>query len=245
MAGMVSKGLDSYNSRQERKAAEMAAEREAEQAQRAEERERRRREYEKEQRRYELENIVWGDDFKRKSYLEKIEFLIYQYFYYTHITDSEILGKLRKTSNAKSSDPLYQTWIAKLEENRPSKSASIAEKFNPKPEHNPKLCAREFVALFPDPEPERLAARLERARLRKERQREREEKIKAIVAADEQDKINGTGRWDYSQVRKNKWVALALAISLGLFGAQYFYMGKKFLGWCLCGLVVCSFFSYY
>ena len=86
------------------------------------------------------------------------------------------------------------------------------------------------------------AARLERARLRKERQREREEKIKAIVAADEQDKINGTGRWDYSQVRKNQWVALALAISLGLCGAQYFYMGKKFLGWCLCGLVVCSFF---
>lgn len=239
-SALASSALDAYESRNAKKAAQMAAEREEWQAERQREREEKRKEYVDQQRKWDLENIIWGDSFKQAPYKEKIRTLVDQYFYNESIKDHELIDKLRRTANIKREDPQLTAWLYKVNENRPQKPVSITQQFNPNPGQDPKIYANEFVSLFEDPEPALRAARI----AREKKEKEREALIEKARETDEQDKYNGIGRWDASKVKKNKWTAFLLSLFLGLYGAQYFYMGKKTTGYLELSITILALLTY-
>lgn len=249
VSGIASSALDAYERKTAEKAAKMAEEREAWQAKRQREREEERARYAKERRKNDLETLVWGGSFKKASYSEKIRTLVDQYFYDHSLEDHEVIGKILETAYIKSSNPKFKQWKNKVDSVRPQKPVSVAQRFNPPEGQDPKIYDEEFVMLFPDPAPRIEAEKLAKEKkakqeeeLKEKKAKQKEELRKKALEADEQDKANGVGRWDYTKVRKNKWTAFALSLFLGFYGVQYFYMGKKIYGFAELGLTLLCFF---
>lgn len=235
VGGVMSAVLDARQARQDRKVAEMAEERDREHQAREAARERRRQEDREKRHKYELENIIWGPSFKRESYMGKIRRLMYDYFYCEALRDYEVIDKLIETADISKRDPRFKAWLEKVNSHRPQKPVDTIVRLHPQTGQDPEEYAKEFVSIFTEEDLEarlqerrqKEALRREKARLRKQQEEEARE---AVRKADEQDRIEGKGRWDISKVTKSKWVAFTLTLLLGWTGAQYFYIRKKWLG---------------
>ena len=163
ISGVISKGLDSYNSRQERKAAEMDAEREAWQAQRDAEREEERRALEafRNSREYKVKCIL-GDE-GQLSYQNWINHLLTSVSLYSlsiaeiapylydsaiyggdelseqdNFTPSSYLSTLNSITQKCNNDAVFTEWLKKFELNTENKSTEEWSK--------------DFIIKFPDPE---------------------------------------------------------------------------------------------
>lgn len=235
VGGVMSAVLDARQARQDLKVAEMAEERDREHQAREAARERRRQEDREKRHKYELENIIWGPSFKRESYMGKIRRLMYDYFYCEALRDYEVIDKLIETADISKRDPRFKAWLEKVNSHRPQKPVDTIVRLHPQTGQDPEEYAKEFVSIFTEEDLEarlqerrqKEALRREKARLRKQQEEEARE---AVRKADEQDRIEGKGRWDISKVTKSKWVAFTLTLLLGWTGAQYFYIRKKWLG---------------
>lgn len=231
VGGVMSAVLDARQARQDLKVAEMAEERDREHQAREAARERRRQEDREKRHKYELENIIWGPSFKRESYMGKIRRLMYDYFYCEALRDYEVIDKLIETADISKRDPRFKAWLEKVNSHRPQKPVDTIVRLHPQTGQDPEEYAKEFVSIFTEEDLEarlqerrqKEALRREKARLRKQQEEEARE---AVRKADEQDRIEGKGRWDISKVTKSKWVAFTLTLLLGWTGAQYFYIGK-------------------